>query len=262
MSTKQMKTPLTRTVSAVASIETIVMGSFDQFMREISPKLDGSWLFRGVSRTSWDLVPSIGRVRYFADYNDYDETETFRLFKARARRCITILPLNDWEWFALAQHHNLPTRLLDWTMSPLVAAFFATLGWNAGVPRYSEGQPLIPETSSEDSAVYVAKVDDVFDVPDPKLDPFKCSTVQFFHAAHVTPRLHAQMGAFSIHPNPPEPYVAPGLKRIVIPGDQRLDFQIKLDTLGFNRSTMFPDIDGLAQQLAWNYWVMDKREDA
>src|ERR1700722_4762133 len=101
-------------------MDTIYIRSISEYVDHILRYFDGSWLFRGVSRTDWELLPSIGRPRYCVDYNKYDEEETFNLFKARARRCLSVEPQNDWEWLALAQHHSLPTRLLDWSSSPLV----------------------------------------------------------------------------------------------------------------------------------------------
>jgi hypothetical protein len=219
---------------------------------------DGTYLFRGMSRTTWNLVPSIGRGRYCVDYNVGDEKETFELFKARARRCISIAPQNDWEWLALAQHHQLPTRLLDWSESPLVAAFFATLGWNGAPPKRRRAY----DWSTEDSAVYVTHMDGPFEVANVKRSPFNVRKVEFFQPAHVSPRLHAQLGVFSLHPRPALPYAGPNVFRIIIPGCERLSFQAGLDTLGFSRATMFPDIDGLAQQLGWRFWAMEAREDA
>ena len=187
-------------------MDTIYIRSISEYVDHILRYFDGSWLFRGVSRTDWELLPSIGRPRYCVDYNKYDEEETFNLFKARARRCLSVEPQNDWEWLALAQHHSLPTRLLDWSSSPLVAAFFATLGWNTALPRdpsaittrmQAEARPLTTNPSYwavEDSAVYVAQLDIPFDVPDADKDPYADGEVDFFQPAHVTPRLHAQLG--------------------------------------------------------------------
>src|ERR1700691_3677485 len=98
--------------------------SFDQYMNIVQKHLDGTYVFRGDSRVDRRLVPSIGRTRYYNDYSKFDEKEIFELFKARARRYVTINLLDDWDWLAFAQHHLMPTRLLDWSESPLVAAFF------------------------------------------------------------------------------------------------------------------------------------------
>jgi hypothetical protein len=236
--------------------------SLRHYMELVQYRLNGTWLFRGVSRTAWSLIPSIGRPRFGIPYSDSDEEHIFSLFKARARRCVAATPQNDWEWLALAQHHQLPTRLLDWSTSPLVAAFFATSGWNGPVPQENPDGPYLKNPREEDSVVYMRCVEnEMFEIPEAQEGPFDLEEVRFFHAAHVTPRLHAQMGAFSIHPQPDAAYEPADLLRIVIPGEQRLGFQVELDTLGFNRSTLFPDIDGLAQQLGWFYWIMEKRED-
>lgn len=212
---------------------------FGECMDYIQQFFDGSYVFRGVSRANWGLLPSIGRARWFVDYHDYDEKETFDLFKARARRCLTIAPANDWEWLALAQHHQLPTRLLDWSESPLVAAFFATLGWNTGIPRHPKKSPFEKPWQEEDSAIYIAKIDDAFEVADAEQDPFALEEVTFFQPAHVTPRLHAQLGVFSIHPDPTVPYHSDTILKVIVPGRQRINFQVHLDLLGFSRSSMF-----------------------
>jgi hypothetical protein len=108
----------------------VVISEISDYLSRLPAVFDGTYVFRGVSRADWTLLPSIARGRWDPNlnYSEYDEKEIFELFKARARRCVSVLPANNWEWLALGQHHLLPTRLLDWSESPLVAAFFATLG--------------------------------------------------------------------------------------------------------------------------------------
>ncbi|GAB4191739.1 MAG: hypothetical protein Tsb002_20780 [Wenzhouxiangellaceae bacterium] len=83
-------------------------------------------IYRGVTKAEYELLTTLGRVA-LKDGKDYKTTEKrlLRTFQERAIPYISNKPENDWEWLALAQHHGLPTRLLDWSRNPLVATYFA-----------------------------------------------------------------------------------------------------------------------------------------
>ena len=96
---------------------------------------DGSWcahenrvhsplVFRGLARSTYSNVSSLARLG--GEYVDLERhlIRNFRKYAHREQPGPTM-----WDWLSLAQHHGLPTRLLDWTYSPLVALHFATASW-------------------------------------------------------------------------------------------------------------------------------------
>ena len=84
----------------------------------------GRWVFRGHSDKNYSLIPSVGRVPYPANHRIKYERSLFNMFRREAREHVESLP-SEWEWLALARHHGLPTRLLDWSNNPLIALYFA-----------------------------------------------------------------------------------------------------------------------------------------
>ena len=79
------------------------------------------WVFRGLARSSYSNVSSLARLGDGFPSLERHLIRNFRKYAHRERPGSTV-----WDWLSLAQHHGLPTRLLDWTFSPFVAAHFAT----------------------------------------------------------------------------------------------------------------------------------------
>src|ERR1044071_5489662 len=145
-------------------------------------------IFRGVLNAKYKLLPKLGRPGMkFLDAIPNAEKEMFRLFKDFATPYLPSHNLSNWELLAVAQHHGLPTRLLDWTRNPLVAAYFA-------VEKDSD------EVGGSDSAIYAFSANDELDVE--KLpDPLKVVAEGVVFTSHITRRIIAQSGLFTIHPN-------------------------------------------------------------
>ena len=105
------------------------VASFSELHHRLSRFGDG-WFFRGHANASWPLVPKAGRKP-----NSGHEKPLFQAWKLRAVEHLPPLAYSEWELLAIAQHHGLATRLLDWTTNPLNAAFFSVDEPKRGEPE-------------------------------------------------------------------------------------------------------------------------------
>ena len=184
-----------------------------------------------------------------------------KLFKQQSRPHLRDMPVTEWEWLFLMQHHRLPTRLLDWTQSPLVGLYFAlydkeerhaaddaalwfldpvALTRNAGIRRLFPRELL------------------AFDV-DPALTSYLPNEINqnapAFPVAAIgprnSPRMVAQAGTFTITHAEPTPVEEVGDKshvwRMIIPASAKPELRKELDLLGVTEDLMFPDLDRVAQ---------------
>ncbi len=218
------------------------IASFHEFHDTFSEyRKDNRWMFRGQADAEWPVVPKAGRFPYC----ERDDLEYLAAWKRKASEYIVKKPENDWEWMAIAQHHGLPTRLLDWSYNPLVAAFFACVSH-----------------PDKDSAIYCLQPNWVI-IPD-VAKPAKFKNIAKYKPNMVASRIDKQSGLFTTHP---EPKV--DLTRGLGPKDELVIHTIKssykrqmlfdLNHYGINRLTLMGDLDGLSSHMCWTlenrrYW--------
>lgn len=163
------------------------------------------------------------------------EKRLLQIFKESAGPHIERLPSCALEWLAIAQHHGLPTRLLDWTYNPLVALFFSVEApgeTDSLVYAYTGGATLQPD----------------------KLEaytPFTARTVIRYRPSYVTARIMAQQGLFTVHPKPTEAFDDTTVTKIHIKEAARRELKKILFKYGVSSRYLFPGLDGLSKDLKW-----------
>ena len=211
--------------------------------------------YRGVKRAGYALVPSIFRNEV-AKYEHTLATDFRHKARFRHSRCPDF---DDWPvWLTLMQHYRLPTRLLDWTESILVAAFFAVRDWksqgDAAIWAFAPGH--LNECTVQKGGLFSLGNKLVRPVLAPPFDseaPPSSLTVAVV-SEEFDLRMLVQQAAYTIHgtAEPLEKRADHGrfVRKFVIPENAKRTIGADLDFLSIEQSHLFPDLENLADDLS------------
>lgn len=243
--------------------------------------------FRGQCQAEGRLIPGLMRIG-----SHYASIEKLLLNDFKQYAPSNLWPGNSlWNWLAVAQHHGLPTRLLDWTYSPYVALHFATSDMGTDMPvsdgavwciDYGETNKYLPDKLAMKLEEYRKNVFSVslLDEVVPTLEEFDTlqteAFVIFLEPPSLDQRIINQVALFSI-------LSAPGnrdeegqtpislkealddmwmrrknenvslYKKIVIPAELKWEIRDKMDQANITERVLFPGLDGLSKWLRRHY---------
>jgi hypothetical protein len=213
------------------------------------------WWFRGHEASTYKLLPKVRR-----GYSREQERYLFYYFYPRASLRHQKCPADDdlAGWLALMQHYGLPTRLLDWTWSPLIAAFFATQDARANSSRDACIWAIEPSWLNESQGLERLYPPLNADMIRPFLKPARYGrALEPEKVAAATPieadlRMLVQQGAFTVHSSTQELNCLDDsnrwLRQILIPTECKLNIAKELAILGVRPADLFPDLGNLAKE--------------
>jgi FRG domain len=223
-------------------------------------------IHRGMANWKWPLKTSIQRQNLCL--RERDLMRNFRKFS----RSPGASELGEWELVTIAQHHGLPTRVLDWTYSPLVALHFATeddkerdqdaVVWSIDYVGVHHLLPLELKCAlaAENAAAFTTKMLDVLEV-DPHANvqpPFAFileppsiddRVVNQYAGLSVMSDVNAELGDWL------EKQSGKLARKLLIPAALKPEIREKLDQSNINERVIYPGLDGTARWLTRYYSV-------
>ena len=243
--------------------ELLFAGSWDERLG----RHRSSCAFRGAARAEDPLTPLLSR---FGELPDAMEHAVLRAFRRYARTSPAAASDSTWCWLALAQHHGLPTRLLDWTFSPYVATHFVTedprLFDRDGVVwcvDYVAARRLLPKRlarllEGEGSNVFTCELLSRAAPSFRQLDALGRQFAVFFEPPSLDDRIVTQHALFSITAGRDRSASwfdrhDDLVRRIVVPARLKAEVRDKLDQANITERVLYPGLDGLSRWLTRYY---------
>ena len=263
-----------KTVTSVPDLLTFVEQDLTEILEsvavDIRDRFPGIW-YRGL----WDINHSLKPTLHRNQTPVSDEIQLMNRFKQNAHEFLDYRPQGEWEWMFLMRHHTLPSRLLDWTESPLIGTYFAVDDKpqlnNDGKEPDGVLWCLLPTELNKIASSGTIRTDVVplFDDEEqeseeaqflrnylPSIVSRELSEVSVPPAAgisiRISKRIQAQQGVFTIHhadQTPIESVEDVGhIWRYIIPQDSKHKLRMELRRLQITKLTVFPDLDNVADE--------------
>lgn len=239
-----------------------------------------NFAYRGVSNKDYPLEPGIARLK--PPYSGMEEN-LLKQFKKYATGSVVERD-TDWHWLTIAQHHGLPTRLLDWSYSPLIATHFATANlvsrttpdgaiWKV---NFAQAHELLQAKETKVLKEHGSKIFsiDALCVGIPSIEALSGHSSPtsevgvFFEPPSIDDRVINQFAYFSALSDPflafdkwlemPNVAAKVDAKKIIIPADLKWEFRDKLDQCNINERVLMPGLDGLCSWLKRHYTPLTK----
>lgn len=225
----------------------------------MNEELDYSLWYRGHSVIDWDLTPSVQRGNYAEK-----EVEQYLVNDFYARACVSSKDRPHHEycgWITMMQHFGLPTRLLDWSLSPLVALFFATNDYK----KYPQNDGciwmlrpgLLNEMEGFGSYIYPMDKYSVTEMIKPAFNS-KLENKDFAdkiiacYPLEYNMRIYTQQSAFTVH-NSVRKLTSNNNSNLLIqyriPSEFKQYILKELKLCGISLRTVYPDVEHIAEEL-------------
>lgn len=232
-----------------------------------------SLLFRGLPNVNYKLMTSL--CRNCKGKAVELEASILRNF---SKYSVSSGPLHScWEQLAIGQHHGLPTRLMDWTYSPLAALHFATSGedftmmdqhdaviWAIDINEINALLPIKYQEILKEESAYLFTIDMLEKIADNLItydDDMKLDSMVLLEPPSIDQRIINQYSYFSIVPSEMSDVESflevKTINTVKYTLDKKIRWQVRdiLDQCNINERTIYPGLDGLATWLKRHYYV-------
>lgn len=226
------------------------------------PGVIGVTWFRGHSDHAWKLESGYERLK-----NPPKEIALVNEFRQNANLLLdTHKPISDFDWLILMQHYGVPTRLLDWSESPLVSLYFATdqkdsrsKNKDGAIWMLDPGKLNMNTNSSQDPYIPAFEENDYMaDFETLKFDSGRNAGLMPIAAIATrnNPRIQAQLGTFTISRSK-TPIDEVGdkshVKKYIVPKGSKSVIAEELRILGLGKFQLFPELASIGEKIKGSY---------